>query len=223
MTKFFTADLHLGHKNILKLYNREFYDIKEHDEYVIKMLNLSVKKDDELYILGDFSMSSNIDVLRNYFNSIECNNIHLILGNHDNKQKMIQLLNEGVLKSVRDNVVITEGQISLFCSHYPYKEWKGYYRGVRHAFGHVHGNVSTERAIDVGIDAVGYRPLSFEEVINRCDFLDPVDPLDRLDVINKNIQEIYPDLSVPYIVNMCIRDNDVRRLLIKKLKEEDND
>lgn len=220
MTKFFTADLHLGHKNILKLCNREFYNIKEHDEYVIKMLNLSIGGNDELYILGDFSMSNDINVLRNYYNQIKCNNIHLILGNHDNKQLVRQLQQEGTIKSFHENLVVKENHISLFCSHYPYREWNGYYKNVRHAYGHVHGNVAVQRGIDVGVDAIGYRPLSFEEVINRCDFLEPVNALDRLDTINKSIQEIYPELSVPYIVNMCVRDNDIRRLLYKKLREE---
>ena len=35
----FTADLHLMHRNIIKLANRPFGDIEQHDDYIIDKYN----------------------------------------------------------------------------------------------------------------------------------------------------------------------------------------
>ena len=49
----FTSDLHLGHKNILKLCNRPFSSIEEMDATLIENWNKKVHKNDQVYILGD--------------------------------------------------------------------------------------------------------------------------------------------------------------------------
>ena len=51
----FTSDLHLGHVNVLQFQNRPFADIDEMNEALIANINAKVKKNDELWILGDFS------------------------------------------------------------------------------------------------------------------------------------------------------------------------
>jgi calcineurin-like phosphoesterase family protein len=57
------------------------------------------------------------------------------------------------------------------------RTWDKAYHGAWHLFGHVHGRLRDEDAanprllaMDVGVDACGYRPVSFEEV---ADFLRP--------------------------------------------------
>lgn len=58
MMVFFTSDLHLGHKKVLSI-RKQFHDIKEHDDFLIEKWNNKVKKNDEVYILGDLSFRSN--------------------------------------------------------------------------------------------------------------------------------------------------------------------
>ena len=50
---FFTADLHLGHKNIIKYCNRPFSSLKDMDETIINNWNSVVGKNDTVYALGD--------------------------------------------------------------------------------------------------------------------------------------------------------------------------
>lgn len=56
---YFTSDLHLGHKNILKYENRDkklnISTIQEHDDKLIQNWNSIVTKDDLVFILGDVS------------------------------------------------------------------------------------------------------------------------------------------------------------------------
>ena len=54
--KYYTSDLHFGHKNIIKYEDRPFSSIEEMDEALIDKWNKKVKKNDEVYILGDFAL-----------------------------------------------------------------------------------------------------------------------------------------------------------------------
>jgi calcineurin-like phosphoesterase family protein len=50
----FTADFHLGHKNIIRYCKRPFDTVEEMDRIIIERLNSLVKTNDILYFLGDF-------------------------------------------------------------------------------------------------------------------------------------------------------------------------
>jgi calcineurin-like phosphoesterase family protein len=50
----FTADFHLGHKNIIRYCNRPFQTVEEMNQEILERLNSRVKANDILYFLGDF-------------------------------------------------------------------------------------------------------------------------------------------------------------------------
>ena len=77
----FTSDLHLGHKNILKLCNRPFSSIEEMDAVLIENWNRKVHKNDQVYILGDL-MYRNEKLPEEYLRQLNGKK-HLITGNHD--------------------------------------------------------------------------------------------------------------------------------------------
>lgn len=52
---YYTADLHFGHANIIKLCHRPFASIEEMDEKLIEKWNNKVKNGDTVYIVGDFA------------------------------------------------------------------------------------------------------------------------------------------------------------------------
>ena len=65
MRRFVTSDLHFFHKNIIAFHKniiadcqRPFADVEEMNEVIIKNWNEVVKKDDMVYVLGDFSFCS---------------------------------------------------------------------------------------------------------------------------------------------------------------------
>jgi len=78
--RFFTSDLHFGHKNVIPYCNRPYKDVEEMHKAIIKMWNKTVRKKDTVYVLGDFSLnpkwSKEIIPLLN-------GNKILISGNHD--------------------------------------------------------------------------------------------------------------------------------------------
>ena len=55
MTVFFTADTHLGHKNIITSTNRPFKSVAEMDSAIVKRWNERVTPQDLVYHLGDFA------------------------------------------------------------------------------------------------------------------------------------------------------------------------
>jgi calcineurin-like phosphoesterase family protein len=65
-------------------------------------------------------------------------------------------------------MIQVDGQ-DIWLNHYPMRSWNRSFHGSWHLYGHVHGRFSAEDAAngwmltkDVGVDACGYRPLSFE-------------------------------------------------------------
>ena len=58
MARYFTADLHLGHRNIIDYSGRPFRDVEQMDEALVEGWNATVAPDDEVMVLGDFAMGS---------------------------------------------------------------------------------------------------------------------------------------------------------------------
>lgn len=166
---YWTADLHLGHSNIIKYCNRPFDNVEVMDATILANINKTVKQDDRLFILGDFTFK---DPAR-YLRRINCNNVWLIKGNHDKRPSK----RDGFV-DVRDyyaaNFDIGEKHkkfIVMF--HYPIRNWDKSHHGSWHLYGHVHGGISGPRGMDpenkrlmmdVGVDCHDFKPLSLTEM-----------------------------------------------------------
>ncbi len=181
----FTADLHLGHGNIVKYCQRPFLSeseaaqaretpcggwsvspetVRRHDEALLDAINACVGERDVLWILGDFSLAP-IEAARAYRERLRCREVNFVRGNHD--------------LPAYDTLfhrTIDQGQIRhlgkrIWLNHYPMRTWDKSFHGAWHLHGHVHGRLLEEDAanprllsMDVGVDPCGYRPVSFEEV-----------------------------------------------------------
>ena len=83
----FIGCLHLQHPNMA--HHRGFQDEYYHDEHLIECWNKVVSKKDITYILGDVTMEST----KGYYQLDRLNGIkHVVLGNHDKKQHVPELL-----------------------------------------------------------------------------------------------------------------------------------
>lgn len=175
---FLTSDPHFGHDNIIRYVDRPFKSVEEMDEILIKNFNRVVGPDDELYILGDFAMHEDYKKLRSYRDRLNCNNIHLIFGNHDRR------FVSWMFKSTQDYLELEFNHTRFCLSHYPFLSWHGREQGAIMCHGHIHAKKRTNeinqwqklRRFDVGVDANDYTPVSLDYI---------------LDFFSKPIEEIF--------------------------------
>lgn len=117
--KWFTSDLHFGHKNIIHLQNRPFTSVEDMDEEIISYWNKTVKKDDIVYIIGDFSFydykKTKAIVERLVGRKI------LIRGNHDERFDTRTFINMGFW-DVYNYSIIKIGGHRVVLNHYPYSQ-----------------------------------------------------------------------------------------------------
>ena len=82
--RFYTADTHFMHENIIIYCNRPWKNVKDMNNQLIKNWNSVVGKNDDIYILGDFFMAGKqqANTISHIINRLNGNK-HLLLGNHD--------------------------------------------------------------------------------------------------------------------------------------------
>ena len=159
MTLFVTSDTHFDHENIIRLCERPFASKEEMNETIIERWNERVGPRDEVWHLGDFAFKGEHQKFFDRLNGRK----HLIIGNHDDPK----VFEAGWVTVDEYRYLRHEGErFVLF--HYPILEWDGFWKGVIHLHGHQHNRDSalrSERRIDVGVDANGFRPWAIEELL----------------------------------------------------------
>ena len=162
MTVFFTADFHLGHKNVLWYQpNRvlRWPTITAHDNGLCDAWVAQVCPDDTVYHIGDFMLGRS-DRFLPVLESLP-GEIHLLPGNHD-RRAVKQLRNREGLNSrfhFHDEEILEVEVCGMpfLLHHYPPqdKTWKGQdgWNGTIFLHGHSHGKFGNcEGVIDVGWD-----------------------------------------------------------------------
>lgn len=169
---YFTADTHYSHKNIIKYEDRPFKTIDEMDEYLIYKHNQKVKKNDNVYFIGDFAFCNAnraIDII-----SRLNGNKYLIYGNHDKVVKENALVRAEFVWC-RDYAVIYEKEIPIILFHYPIQVWDRKHHGSIHLYGHIHSNKDNHHpmindlvnAYNVGVDVRNFEPITLEEILRK--------------------------------------------------------
>jgi calcineurin-like phosphoesterase family protein len=170
MANFYTADLHFGHENVIRLCNRPFASAAEMDRIMIERLQAVVKPGDDLWIVGDFAFGgaqSRPDVLNSLFSRIPGRK-HLVKGNHDIGRNSAAVLALG-WESQHDIAEIRDDGRRLVLCHYPMITWNGARRGALQLFGHVHDNWPGSRnSVNVGVDHWDFRPVRVADIERRA-------------------------------------------------------
>jgi calcineurin-like phosphoesterase family protein len=169
---YFTADLHLNHTNIIKYENRPYSTIEEMNESLIENWNRVVAKDtDEVYILGDFAISSG-DKANGYLHRLRGKK-YLVLGNHDSFAKD-KGFDATLVEWVKDYYVLRHNKMKFVLFHYPIAVWDSQDRGAIHLYGHIHSKQHHQavpllkNAFNVGVDVCGYAPVGVEDIQNKA-------------------------------------------------------
>jgi calcineurin-like phosphoesterase family protein len=148
MTTWFTSDLHIGHKNIIKYCQRPWRkalpeplaetgevvtvaDVHAMDEALVANWNSAVKPDDTVWNLGDFAFTCSPGYANEYFRRLH--GVHnFVMGNHDNiasifgdKAKKFASWTDGYVE------VTVTGQTIVLC-HYAMREWHHALQGTWH-------------------------------------------------------------------------------------------
>lgn len=180
MKVYVTSDLHLGHEGTLAYAQRPWYDIEAHDDALIENINETVREDDKLYILGDFTLLYGRETVKDYLNRIACWNRYLVIGNHDQSRALFE---DDAFMGI-DNYMELKHRGRLVCmSHYPFLDWN---LSAQHAgvtpneaslmlHGHIHSDGdynkrNIEQGImryDVGVDANDYHPVLIDDIFKK--------------------------------------------------------
>lgn len=175
---FVTADLHLGHANIIKYCSRPFETVEAMHEAIIQNWNSYVPKDQTVYVVGDFSHGAgSAEAAIKVGHRLNGRKI-LIAGNHDFEMqgKTYGLKDYGdVFKEVHQGpfeIKYNKRRYVLF--HYPMESWNASTHGSIHLHGHCHGQLPSRlghaeplrfgRRLDIGTDCWKFYPLPLSEV-----------------------------------------------------------
>lgn len=169
MAFWFTSDTHFGHTGIIKHSGRPWIDSISMDVDLIKIWNSLVAPDDIVWHLGDFSFHrgdwrEDAEIV-DRLNGTK----YIIIGNHDNHGFMKKCGWAGVYDGiVEKNFNIDDQIVRIVMSHYPLREWNGFYYGSYHLFGHVHGSIPGYcRSMDVGVDTNNFMPYRLDQIVSR--------------------------------------------------------
>jgi calcineurin-like phosphoesterase family protein len=164
----FTSDLHLGHRNIIRHCDRPFASVEDMDTALIERWNMCVAPDDLVYVLGDFSFHNRTRTAE--IARLLHGEKTLVLGNHDGFKPNWYIDKAGFARTsmamelILDNV-FPEATTLRLC-HYPYHDE----RFDRNPFPDdgaawlLHGHVHTRWTINgkqfnVGVDRWGFAPV----------------------------------------------------------------
>ncbi|MCI6157094.1 MAG: hypothetical protein SOW48_00760 [Peptoniphilaceae bacterium] len=166
---YYIADCHFGDERVIDFCHRPFETVEEMDEFMISSWNRTVREWDDVYIIGD--LMHRVAEPEQYLIRLK-GRLHLICGNHDGIIRENPCLHT-YFEEIADYLVIQDGRHRLDLFHYPLLEWDGYYYGTWHLYGHIHNHPSLTqervrmlpKALNCGVDVIGYRPLCFDELV----------------------------------------------------------
>ncbi|MEI0698737.1 metallophosphoesterase [Brachyspira intermedia] len=164
---YFISDTHFFYMPASR--KKLFNDYKSMHDCLINNWNDKITKEDDVYIIGDFSND------KGYFKTAELlkslnGNKYLIKGNND-KFLDNDKFDSKLFKFVKDYYVLdikeysnTIKKIVLF--HYPILEWEGYYNNTMLIHGHWHKDKKYHNlAFNAACDIHNFSPLSINEIL----------------------------------------------------------
>ena len=162
--KFFTADTHFNHKNVLKYCDRPWNTVEEMNEGLIGNWNETVGVGDVTYILGDFAFHGSEHFLRR-LNGVKV----LVTGSHDGDAKRATV-KKLYAKVTPLEVLKEKGYPPITLCHYCMRTWDKSHFNSWMLYGHSHGRLKdVGKSYDVGVDCNNFRPVTLGTVCSIMD------------------------------------------------------
>jgi calcineurin-like phosphoesterase family protein len=153
---------------------RDFSSLDKMNQMIVSNINDVVGQDDILIHLGDWSFGG-FEFIKIFRDRIICQEIHLVLGNHDHHIENNRGDVQELFKSVSHYQTIIVDDKTFKLMHYPISSWDGLNKGFIHLHGHCHLPTKIRfgkgKRMDVGIDGhPEFRPYNlFNEIVPMMD------------------------------------------------------
>lgn len=179
----FTADLHLGHQNIIRYCDRPYRSVNEMNADLIARWNDRLAPADTVWVLGDVAMgqiAANLPLARRLNGTKQ-----LVGGNHDRcweghgaarAKAAAQMYRDAGFATVRRSHELELAGRHVLLHHFPYEgdshdedrnvQWRPVDEGDWLLHGHVHTNWRQNgRMINVGVDVWDLAPVAEETLV----------------------------------------------------------
>lgn len=180
MAVYIWSDLHLGHQNIIDYEKRPFSSVEEMDIALIQAWKKTVKSNDIIINLGDFSWKLNKEHITKLVKNLPGYKI-LIIGNHDRKKSLNWWYDVGFDEVYKYPIIYDDFFILSHESVYVGKEMP--YVNIH---GHTHGESTDNiQKINVSVEVIGYKPIPFDTI--KTNFVKTDDEVTTYDLIRKTL------------------------------------
>lgn len=168
----FTSDLHINHDRDFIYEPRGFSSVKEMNEEEIDRWNMIVDPEDDIYVVGDFCLGSDMEYINEVVSTLK-GKIHLLVGNHDTRAKIALYKTLPNIVSIDAARYLDYRGYTFYISHYPCMTVNPTdapnKKVVFNLFGHTHSKDSfyddTPYMYNVAVDAHNCYPVSLDRII----------------------------------------------------------
>lgn len=167
MKKWFIADTHFSHANIIRYANRPFASVEEMDYALINNWNLCVSEDDQVFFLGDFGLGS-VQYLQSICAKLKGNKI-CIRGNHDANPNRMNRIGFSV---VLEAAFLKIGHNNVELIHVPTDRPPAHFQ----LHGHVHDKKTNKlilNQLNLCVEVWDYKPVSEKAILSILDKATP--------------------------------------------------
>lgn len=163
MKKWFIADTHFSHTNIIRYAARPYASVEEMNINLIDNWNQSIGVDDQVFFLGDFGLGD-VDHLHSICSQLHGNKI-CIRGNHDRNASWMTRVGFNV---VLESAFLKIGRHNVELIHIPTDPAPAHFQ----FHGHVHDkrpNKIIKNQLNLCVEVWEYKPVAEKTLISLLD------------------------------------------------------